>query len=270
MKSVARVFLSLSLPWFGHIASAQTLPAFVMVDGFERVQAMRIDTVLLRDPHMFYGLPPLIPCTDVTDTVNAEIASALDADADMDGFLDNSPMLFFQPLHTGGRSGLGRIGDARCSAPATGTTCEAGTQPLAPMPYGSRATGTCLATIPETLRPYDPPVAESLGPCFASEAADVDLDFGLPLPLEAARIGGSRRDNPAPGLEDGLLYGFLAEEAADIIPVTLPLIGTVPLSSLLPGGTGNCAAHSDMDEHEGVPGWWFYFNYSADEVPYSN
>lgn len=268
MTTIARVLLAGALLSASMPSSAQPTLDFIHVDGFERLQALRIDTVVLRDPHLFYQAAAFLPCADITAAADALIDSALNADDDSDGTLDNSIVLRFRPLHTDGRRGLGHFGSASCSAPATGTSCEADDTPSAPLPYQGQAIGTCLSPLPGTVRPYDPPVANPVGPCFASEAVDAELDFGLVLPLQDVRVGGSRRDNPTPGLANGLLAGFLTEQAAQAIPVTLPLVGTVTLSSLLPGGTGNCAAHSDKDVHNGESGWWFYLNFTADEVPY--
>lgn len=261
-----RMMLTVPLCAYGLSVFAQTAPDFISTDGFEHLQAMRIDSLELRDPHLFATIS--IFCSDITSTINAQIEATLNADENEDGYLDNSAMLYFRPLHASGRRDLAHTGGASCTAPATGTSCEADGSPWQPLPYDGLAVGTCLAPIPDTVHPYSPPVTNSVGPCFASEPADADFDLGFTVPLQDMRIGGSRRDSPTPGLSNGLLYGFLTEEAANVLLVPLPLIGTVPLSSLLPGGSGNCAAHSDMDEHNGVQGWWLYFNYQASEVPY--
>ena len=71
-------------------------------------------------------------------------------------------------------------------------------------------------------------------------------------------------------LESGLIRGFLSETDADLLllPKDLPIVGGQPLSVLLPGGTNNCAFGDDRDMHEGVLGWWFYFNYTAGHETY--
>ena len=46
----------------------------------------------------------------------------------------------------------------------------------------------------------------------------------------------------------------------------LPIVGGQPITVLLPGGAGNCAAHDDRDIANGVSGWWFYFNFPGDAV----
>ncbi len=248
--------------------AAQPLIDFISVDGFERLQAMRIDSLALRDPHLYAGIA--VFCTDVTGTLNTSINDELNGDAHEDGILDNSPMLLFRPLRINDRPGLARVGAGQCSAPAAGTSCQAGALPLLPLPYQNQVVGTCLAPQTGTVRPYSPPVQPAVGPCVSADADGLDLGLGdIATLLGDPRIAASRRDNPTPGLGNGLLSGFLTETAADALIVELPLVGQVPLSSLLPGGSGNCASHNDMDSHEGQPGWWFYFNFSASEVPWS-
>ena len=42
------------------------------------------------------------------------------------------------------------------------------------------------------------------------------------------------------------------------------------VSSLLPGGTGNCNSGDDRDIGPGgVRGWWVYFNFTAEPVTWS-
>lgn len=247
--------------------SAQTPLNFISVDGFERLQAMRIDTLALRDPHLYAGVSFL--CTDITGTLNDNIASELNGDADSDGILDNSPMLLFRPLRINDRPGLARVGSGDCTSPVTGTSCQASATAPLPAPYESRVVGTCHAPLPGTVRPYTPAVEPSVGACIAADAEGIDLGLGdIASLLRDPRIGASRRDSPTPGLGSGLLSGFVTEAAANALIVEVPIFGQVPLSSLLPGGSGNCASHSDKDTHEGQSGWWFYFNFTASEVPW--
>lgn len=248
---------------------AQALPTqdFIAVDGFEALQALRIDTMELRDPHLF---SQLFTCMDVTGVVNDMLAGELTGDADEDGFVDASPMLLFRPLHTNGRRGLGQAGSAACTAPVGSTSCQDEGATWLPLPYDSLAAGTCLAPLPGTTGGYAPAVVPATGPCFIADAAGLDLVLGsITALLREPAIAASRRDAPQPGLANGLFSGFLTEVAADALELELPLIGTVPLSSLLPGGSGNCAGHSDLDLHEGEPGWWFHFNFTASQVPYA-
>ena len=77
---------------------------------------------------------------------------------------------------------------------------------------------------------------------------------------------------PTSSLTDGWIRGFVRESDADaiLLPADVPLVGGQPFSILLPGGSGNCAAGDDRDMHEGVAGWWFYLEYSAVEILYSD
>jgi hypothetical protein len=263
--------MRLSLPILAAaLASPATLSAqpadFIFPDGFEPLQVHRIDTLVLRDPHLF---AQVIGCNDITGLVNGQIDTGLSSDSDGDGFLDNSPVLLFRPLYTDGSRGQGETGTARCTAPVAVTSCQPSVPPSqVALPYASQAIGTCLAPLPGTVRPYTPAVTAPVGPCFASDPA-AGGGAGLPLPLTAIRSAATRRDNPTPGLANGLLAGFVTEAAADALVLELPGLGPRTLSSLLAGGTGACPGYSDMDVHEGQDGWWFYFNYSATVVPYA-
>jgi hypothetical protein len=86
--------------------------------------------------------------------------------------------------------------------------------------------------------------------------------------LHDAQIAAKFNADPATTLSNGLVRGFLSEADADatIIPPSNPLIGSQPLSSLLPGGSGNCEPHSDKDVDGDTVGWWFYFNFTAARV----
>ncbi|HEX5123741.1 MAG TPA: hypothetical protein VFV97_10890, partial [Rhodanobacteraceae bacterium] len=65
----------------------------------------------------------------------------------------------------------------------------------------------------------------------------------------------------------GLMRGFLRESDADQIMVD-PGTGPVVLSSLLPGGTGSCAAGvtNGLDSDRNEPGWWMYLEVRLDSV----
>jgi hypothetical protein len=121
--------------------------------------------------------------------------------------------------------------------------------------------------VPSTTRPHDPPVPVAGAPCFASAAIDTSVALGdLPLPLRGVRVGATLDQAPPWEASNGLLMGFLSEEDAEAVIV--PGL-EVPLSQLLPCGSGNCAAHDDRDLLEGISGWWFYLAHSASEITYS-
>ena len=108
------------------------------------------------------------------------------------------------------------------------------------------------------------------GPCFVSPTGQITLTLGgIPVTLRNARVAATFNTTPATALSNGLLIGFLTEADADatISPAGVPLVGGQPLSRVLPGGTGNCAAVSDKDNLDGnTPGWWFYLNFPAARV----
>jgi hypothetical protein len=68
-----------------------------------------------------------------------------------------------------------------------------------------------------------------------------------------------------------LIVGFLREEDADKInlPASYPIVGGEPISLLLPGGAGNCSVRDDKDDHGGYSGWWFFLNFTAENVPWT-
>ncbi len=239
----------------------------------QQAAAFRFSDLDLRDPHLFVQV---VGCNDVTNptllpfSVNGELQTRIQTDADGDGRLDLSYVVEFLPLDRALPTSLMDFGGAECSAPLAGTAC---TQVLASAVAGDAATGagtTCLAPLPGTVRPYNPAVAVPTTPCFASPAGTLTLDLGgIPITLREVALSASFVGDPGDALSNGLLRGFISEADADatILPAGLPLVGGRPLSSLLPGGTGNCAAFSDKDMLDGASGWWFYFNFPASRVP---
>ena len=120
--------------------------------------------------------------------------------------------------------------------------------------------------------PYTPEIASVTGPCFVSVARRVVFDLnGVLLPLTDLQLAGDWTATPVTGFATGLMRGFLseAEAATVLLPATLPIVGGQPITVLLPGGAGNCAAHDDRDTLNGASGWWFYFNFPADAVLWS-
>lgn len=244
--------------------------------------AFRFSDLDLRDPHVHVSF---IGCRDVTDTalagyaINGELQTLIQTDGSQppDGLLDLSYLVEFLPLDQGQATNLIDSGSANCTAPMTGTSCG----PLTPSGTAGDATlqaaAPCLVPIPGTTRPYAPAITSTSAPCFASPTGTLSLDLGgIPVPLRDAQIAATFIGNPASNLVNGLVRGFISEADANaiIVPPTLPLIGGQPLSSLLPGGSGNCAAHSDKDVNAGVQGWWFYLNFPAARVtlvdPFAN
>lgn len=271
--------------------SAQSLPEWVAVDGFEFATpptAFRFTDLDLRDPHVFLPItiPPLpTVCFDFTDTVipttsvsfNGLIQSSYNSDSNpADGFLDASSLLWFRPLAQNGRIERVDNGAADCLAPAPTAGCAASATALpTPYTYASAASGTCLAPLSGTIGTpaYSPPIATLSAPCFATGPKTFVFDNnGTPITLIDAQIAASFDANPAQNLGNGLLRGFLRESEANQIMIKDPNLpgGAVALSSLLAGGTGSCSARNDLDLHNGESGWWFHFNFVAARVIYSD
>ena len=268
-------------------AAAQSTPDWFGVDGFGFITpatVFRFTDLDLRDPHVF--LPITIPpfptlCADFTDNViptttvsfNGSIQDSYSTDSNpADGVLDASSLLWFRPLRRDG--GIARVdnGGADCLAPAPPASCSASTTavPQAYV-YASAVNGTCLAPLAGTIGTpaYSPSIATPAGPCFVTAARTFTFDNGGTLiTLNDAQIAASFVGNPATGLANGLLRGFLREADADQIIINNAALpgGSIVLSSLLAGGGGSCSSRNDKDTHDGEIGWWFYFNFVAEPV----
>ncbi len=230
--------------------------------------SFRVSDVDLRDPHFFVDL---IGCHDVTDTpylvvpaINAEIAAALTGDSDGDGFIDASPLLRFRPFEDPADGLLLELTDGDCTTPSS---CVVAADAVASWTaYDRGPGGPCLEAEPGTTSGYSPPVPAPAAPCLASRLIPASFDIaGASVPLEGGRLAATVVAGSPQSMTTGLLRGFLPEAVADTILIDFG-IGSIPLSALLPGGTGCCAAGDDRDLVEGVMGWWFYLEFTAEEI----
>ena len=238
--------------------------------------AFRFTDLDLRDPHVFVSL---LGCRDVTDTplvgfsVNGQVNTNLTTDADGDTYLDFSPVLVFRPLAQGQASGPVDVGTADCSL-ASPTACHPDETPLTASTATNASTGTCLDVLPGTTNGYTPGITAATGPCFSTGDQTLHIQLsGIPITLVHAQFGATYNADPATGLVNGILRGFISEADANatVLPTTLPLVGGKPLSKILPGGTGACATASAKDTlADGTVGWWFYLNYVASPVAWSD
>jgi len=237
----------------------------------------RLTDLDLRDPHVYVSF---LGCRDLTDTVffgfsvNGELQTAVQTDDDGDGDLDMSFLLIMRPLDQSVPGGADmELAMGACTAPMAGTTCDLDPSftPQA-SPYLNLGVGVCLDAIPGTTDGYTPPITAPGPICFYNTTLlTLTLDMGgIIIPLQDVQFGATYVGNPAADLTNGLLRGFISEADADntILPDSLPLVGNQPLSSLLPGGTGNCATYDARDNNGGTLGWWFYLNWPATEVTY--
>ncbi|HEU4929298.1 MAG TPA: T9SS type A sorting domain-containing protein [Candidatus Krumholzibacteria bacterium] len=243
-------------------------------------EAFRLTDLDLRDPHYYISF---ISCIDVTDTgflgfnVNGDTQTRIQTDGDGNGFLDYNLLIVFDDVDPSASSGTLELRFSNCTAPMSTTWCDAsGTTDVLPYAAGLP---TCLEPILGTLYgPYTPEVTTPSAPCFVTNEATVIMPFyaGVPITLRHAQIGGTYVGNPPTQIVNGLIQGFITETDANatILPASLPVVGGQPLSILLPGGdppgagNTNCSSHSDKDFVDGVPGWWFYWNFTAALVPY--
>lgn len=238
--------------------------------------AFRFSDLDLRDPHVHVQV---IGCNDLTDNtllgfaVNSELQTAIQTDDDADGLLDISPTLVFRPFSTTDATMPVEVHFADCTAPLASTACTASTTPPVMATATNMPAGQCLSFLPGTVRPYTPAVTSTSAPCFVTSPVTVTITLsGIPITLQSAQIAARYVGNPVTTMANGLLRGFITEADANatIIPPSFPLVGGEPLSSLLAGGAGACPSFSDKDVHNGVMGWWFYLNFPATRVNWTD
>lgn len=238
------------------------------------LRAFRVDSVALRDPHVY---PPALSCLDVTELANSLIASQLTLDSEPDGFYDLSLLAIFpnlnQPPAPGGNI---EVRTAECTAEAPGLEdCGPDANPTNATTYFNQSGGTCVQTIagttgPDNVGAYSPAVGTATAPCAGSDPTTITFPLGLfTIPLEDVQVGATYVGNPATTLINGIIRGFVSEATANMVIVPLPdaFGGPTPLSELLAGGVGNCSALDDRDTGPGAQsGWYIYLNFTAQAV----
>ncbi len=230
--------------------------------------AFRISELKLQTPRAYLDA---LGCQDITDMaplgqdgVNALFARAVTTDDDMNGLLDASFLMFFDPLDQMATQGNGRFRQANC--PNAGTC---GPNPATQdYPYAvttAQAGGTCLS--PLASGTMSTPVA---GPCFQSSPTNIVIDLdGIVVALDQAQVSATFQGNPATSLTGGLLIGFLSEANADMtaLPMSVPIVGGQPLSKIMPGGKGSCQP-ATLEQGPTGPGWWFHMSFAAQPTNY--
>jgi hypothetical protein len=244
--------------------------------------AFRLDSLQLRDPHIWIDIGV---CIDVTDpnflglSINELIADAITMDSEPDGLLDASVLSVFRPLEQPPAPGaIAEIYTADCTAPLGSEVCAPGAQPPGITSYTNQSSGTCVMPVtgttgPDNLATYPPGISTPAADCYASQQIDATFDLaGIQIDLENVVEGATYVGTPATGLSDGLIVGFLSEQAANgiLLPMDLPIVGGQALSTLLPGGQNSCATSDDTDiGPSGVRGWYFYLNFTAHQVTWT-
>ena len=250
--------------------------------GEAAAEAFRFTKINVRDPHFY--IVPIIGCEDITDkdllaiqAVNKQFNAAVQGDLSdpPDGLLDMNFVLLFRPtLDQNGAGGAMEFITGECTAPIETTSCDIldGTSP-SPTSYSNMADGTCFTPNPgELTAMYAPKPGPTTGPCFAGDPLSFTLNLGtFQLPFEDATIAAQYMGDPADGMVQGNIHGFVSEEVANttLLPMDIPVLGGKPISELLPGGTKNCAKHDDRDMNDGTSGWWFFIEFEAARVPYT-
>ena len=225
--------------------------------------AFRVTLMELRDPHAF----AFNGAFDVTGTVNDQIGDAMTMDADdpPDGNLDLSIVVVHRPLDQSAGSIAGDVVFPDCTTPVLSTSCTLTAGAMVVQTTLTNAAATCLDAVPGTTSGFSPAVEPTQGPCFSTEAETLDVSLGeLVIPLIDTQLAGRYVNDPADGLDQGLIRGFLTQEAADnaTIPESVAIVGGDPVSSVL--------RDEDKDPGPGgEDGWWFYLNYDANLVPYT-
>ena len=197
---------------------------------------------------------------DVTPEVNVALRNATSTDmfgitGMPDGLLDLNVLIRFEPLDQDATTVPSVIDFAQCTAPLAGTRCTPVT-PTANL-ITNRASGECIGPFPGSI-PVGRVVNTPTGPCFSTD--DVPSFAigiaGATLRFQHTQLGAQYLGDPASRLVTGLVRGFLPE--ADAMAV---VIGDSPLTDNL--------RVIDRDSLDGVPGWWFYFAFTADPVDYA-
>jgi hypothetical protein len=249
-------------------------------DGPQTV--FRIDSITLRDPHAYVSFGG---CLDVTDppgllgfSANSLIETHLNTDGNDDGFLDLSLLTVFRPLRQpplGGGDIDVQLGS--CTLPVGSEVCGPDGMPNQTT-YFNQAAGNCVEPVPGSTGPdnvgaYSPAVISASAPCAGSDPVSIEFPLGVfDIPLEDVQVGATYVGNPASGLINGIIRGFISEADANMIllPDNVPLINGQPISSLFAGNVANCRTGAGFDDRDLGPGpelgWYFYLNFTAHEV----
>ena len=301
----APLFLGIATLLLAPTLFAQTCERiYLFQDRFEpgfsdRIAEFRIISLELQHPHTIFDDPGDFDlfCQDATNDpmtvlgdevfagVNPELNARIDA-------LELNILNQFNPFgqEDGFESCLVGLEaecetQSRCSAEADGLFLQ--------VPTSIQRTGVCVDAIDglfagtwpdgETTQP-NLPEAGSAG-CHVSTPTDTMVtlsleDSDLGLFLRDLVVAGRFDDEPPEAMLNGVMYGFLTEEDAndiiitvesDIEPFTFNL-GEDILPSDGPGDGDACQARIHCDgpdarvTHEGQCGWWFVFNFTAERI----
>lgn len=268
------------------------------------VRAFRISAASIKDPHLFLDPFGTGACFDITNppgllgiSANNLISDATSCTPVVEGepfpcVPDLAIVAVFRPLNQppNGAGGTLELGLAECEDPdGTGMRCTL--QDPKVTTYSNQQAGTCLAPFAGTTGAnnsgtYAPAVASVSGPCgISAQVPNFEFTFGevppITVPLESVQLSATYSGDPATTLINGMFRGFIREAVADQLIITVPggLLAPFPLSKALPdgppGGVADCCApvgtgtgtnQDDRDTNAGQSGWWFYMNFTAEQV----
>jgi len=260
--------------------SVALVPMFLLLLGavpaWAAQTAFRITSISLRDPHAFVNTGD---CVDITDpspdlpiSFNEILNSRIQQDNDGDGKFDQSYVLVFDPLDQTPEAGYFPAqlitGTHLCSLPEWMSACWPDFSPsfITPILYYN----ICAGVEPLTTHGYTPAITLPAAPCMAALVDHLYLDIGAPIHLFNATITATYVGNPATGLINGMIKGFLPEGPNESVMLPPAIFGeNKPLLSLFPGDPGNCAGWSDQESQPEQHGWYMYFNFTAVKVTYT-
>jgi len=259
----------------------------------DRIGNFRIDALEIQHPHLFVPVDSFGVCGDVTfdplvvfgsevvDGVNPTLADQIE-DLELNLVVEHNPMTQLDD-----QTSCSSVYDTDCDSP---TQCQAPELDdlVSQAPYTVQGSDICLGEIDGLYempwpdgRTTDPnePEAGNHG-CFVTEESSLTLqlafdDTEVEIPLVDVVVAAAFNDQPADRLDEGVIVGFLTQEAADDIVFSVDTdLGEFEFNlgqDILPSGDGfsSCESRSQCSGiearavHEGDCGWWFVLNFEG-------
>jgi len=284
----------------GNMASGDGCSSVCATEAATPPTGFRITNLDLISPRVVANVP-IFGCRDITTTpilgfsVNGELDGAVTTDYSL--HLVN----LFRPYNTvAATTPLDLHLNGACMAAPTPDSCG----PDATMPdivsatANNQSAGTCFTPLASDVNgrrgaavvTYTPTANTVSGPCFVTSETTLNVTVaGIVIPLQNARISATYSGTaPNRRLLSGVVTGFLSSTAAAdvVLPASLPIVGGQRLYSLLQAsgmatndssGTSRAAgcnvsggvAENDRDMNGTAQGFWFFLNFTADEITWT-
>ncbi len=215
----------------------------------------RITSLEVRDPHVFLSC-----AADVTTAANDIFQDAIDMNS-----LDTVGV--FRPLDPAATSTpMDVYPGASCTGAGTATmACSAGGTAVNTT-ANNQTSGVCFAADPAHLSYPATAPNSPMGSCFATTPSTVQLNLnGSLVTMQQAVVAG---EYVAGEIRNGVLSGFVSYATAMSTTVSFGT-GALELYELLRGG--GCPGDDDDPLFPGGAdaGWWFYIDFEATEVPWT-